>query len=58
MPKKFPVFHETLQNIFGEHLEKQEFTEWLAGKLGIRHHRFVKYVAKWRENKFTETRGR
>ena len=56
--KKFPVFHETLQNIFGEHLEKQEFTEWLAGKLGIRHHRFVKYVAKWRENKFTETRGR
>ena len=30
----------------------------MAGKLEIRHHRFAKCVAKWRENKFRETRGR
>ena len=56
--KKFPVLHETLNNVFGKHLENQEFTGWLAEKLSIRHHRFAKYVAKWRENKFSETRGR
>ena len=56
--KKFSVFHETQNNVFGEHLENQEFTEWLVGKLSIRHHRFANYVAKWRENKFSETRGR
>ena len=56
--KQFPVFHETLNNVFGEYLVNQEFIEWLAGKLSIGHHRFAKYVAKWRENKFSETRGR
>ena len=30
----------------------------MAGKLEIRHHRFAKCVAKRRENKFRETRGR
>ena len=52
------IFHETLNNVFGEHLENQEFIEWLTGKLSTRHHRFAKYVAKWRENKFSDTRGR
>ena len=56
--KNFPVLHETLNNVSGKHLENQEFTGWLAEKLSIRHHRFAKYVAKWRENKFSETRGR
>ena len=47
--RNFPIFHETLHNIFGEHLH-QSFIEWLAGKLEIRHHRF-EYVPKLRENK-------
>ena len=41
--KKFPVFYE--------------FIEWLAGKLSIRHHRFAKYVAKWRENSSVKLEG-
>ena len=56
--RKFPLFHETLNNIFGDNLENDEFLKWLSGKLDIRHQRFTKYVIKWRENKFKETRGR
>lgn len=36
----------------------QEFVEQFAGKLEIKCCRFVKYVAKWRKNRFKETRGR
>ena len=56
--RKFPLFHETLNNIFGDNLENDKFLKWLSGKLDIRHQRFTKYVIKWRENKFKETRGR
>lgn len=56
--KRFPKFHECLNNIFGDQLTNDDLLEWLSTKLEIRPSKFKKYVAKWRENKFQETRGR
>ena len=48
--KKYPKFHETLNNIFGDHLNDETFLKWLANKLNIRPSKFTIYVKKWRDN--------
>ena len=53
--KKFPMFHECLNNIFGDQLNNENFLEWLSPKLEIRPSKFKKYVAKWREFEQFET---
>ena len=56
--KKFPKFHECLNDIFGDQLSNDDLLEWLSMKLEIRPSKFKKYVLKWRENQSEETRGR
>ena len=56
--KKYPNFHETLNNILGYHLNDETFIKWLANKLNIRPSKFTIYVKKWRDNSFQKTRGR
>ena len=56
--KKYPKFHETLNNIFGDHLNNETFLKWLANKLNTRPSKFTIYVKKWRDNSFQETRGK
>ena len=56
--KKFLKFCECLNDIFGDQLSNDDLLEWLPTKLEIRPSKFKKYVLKWRENQFEETRGR
>ena len=55
---KFPLLHETLNNIFGEQLNDESFTKWLSCKLQIRHSKFNEYHSKWRKSLFSEIHGR
>ena len=56
--RKFPLLHETLNNIFGEQLNDESFTKWLPSKLQIRHSKFNEYHSKWRRSLFSGIRGR
>ena len=44
---KFPLLHETVNNIFGEQLNDESFTKWLSCKLQIRHSKFNEYHSKF-----------
>ena len=55
---KFPLLHETLNNIFVEQLNDESFTKWFSCKLQIRHSKFNEYHSKWRKSLFSEIHGR
>ena len=56
--RRFPTFHRTLNEFFGDQLDDENFLAWLPQKFKVRTSKFIKYVQNWRKNQYCETRGR
>ena len=53
-----PKFYQYIHKTFANKIEDGEFQKWLTNKLGVYKYRFVEQYYFWKENNFSETRGR